>query len=71
MLYVDAVLDEADSDIAEFKKRIAELESHIAALIREGQATDESDQFLEQLRNELRVAEEHRQVIVRELRRII
>ena len=61
-------LAEAERHITEHKQRIADQESRIAKLTADGHPTTDSLNLLKQFQETLRLAEGHRELILRELR---
>jgi hypothetical protein len=61
-------LAEAERHIAEYKQRIADQERRIVRLAADGHPIDDSLKLLTQFKETLRLAEDHRDRILRELK---
>ena len=61
-------LAESERHIAEFKRRVVEQEKRIGLLAADGHPTDDALDLLKQFKETLRLGEEHRAMILRELR---
>ena len=63
-------LAESERHIAEFRKRIADQEARIAELRRDGHSTEAAESLLRGFRETLRLGENHRELILREIDRM-